>query len=187
MKYTIAKFESFDIEMLTPDNADTTVFETMIERLEKHKVDKDLLNDLKLSKSRGWRDLRKWKIISFIKRYKNSKPLIDEDRLISDYFLELEDEGYSIKIDVKSRDVIIEFETNNDNRGSKYIRVIEFLNQLKRRLKIKVFYLKSGERHQSNRQIRYDDDDDDNILAEIPNNGVDRESIIKIVYEIIPQ
>lgn len=102
MQKYIAKFESFDSsslhDLFKEHNLTIVVLNDMIDKLEKYNLDHVLVNELKKSKERGYRDLRKWKIDSILSRYNSASRLIDMAETIEDYLLELTDNGYRIKV-----------------------------------------------------------------------------------------
>jgi len=69
----------------------------------------DLISDLESAKSSGWTKLRKWKIENLLSRYEDQKSKINEIDDVDDYLLEIEDEGWEVKIQPKSH--IIDFST----------------------------------------------------------------------------
>lgn len=102
MQKYIAKFEAFDSsslhDLFKEHNLTIVVLNDMIDKLEKYNLDHVLVNELKKSKERGYRDLRKWKIDSILSRYNSASRLIDMAETIEDYLLELTDNGYRIKV-----------------------------------------------------------------------------------------
>lgn len=102
MQKYIAKFEAFDSsslhDLFKEHNLTIVVLNDMIDKLEKYNLDRVLVNELKKSKERGYRDLRKWKIDSILSRYNSASRLVDMAETIEDYLLELTDNGYRIKV-----------------------------------------------------------------------------------------
>jgi len=88
--------------------------EAMLYKLNKYKDylgtdGKDLISDLESAKSSSWVKLRKWKIENILSRYEVQKVKINEVDDIEDYLLEIEDEGWEVKIQPNSH--IIDFST----------------------------------------------------------------------------
>ena len=59
---------------------------------------RELISDLEASKESGWTKLRKWKIENILARYEVQKVKINEVDDVEDYLLEIEDEGWEVKI-----------------------------------------------------------------------------------------
>ena len=88
--------------------------EAMLYKLSKYKDylasdGKELISDLESAKASGWTKLRKWKIENILSRYEVQKVKINEVDDIEDYLLEVEDEGWEVKIQPNSH--IIDFST----------------------------------------------------------------------------
>ena len=88
--------------------------EAMLYKLNKYKDylgtdGKDLISDLESAKSSSWVKLRKWKIENILSRYEVQKVKINEVDDIEDYLLEIEDEGWEVKIQPNSH--LIDFST----------------------------------------------------------------------------
>lgn len=66
----------------------------------------DLIKDLESFKKSDWTKLRKWKIENILNRYEIQKVLIQQVDDIEDYLTEVEDEGWSIKINPKNSTII---------------------------------------------------------------------------------
>lgn len=92
---------------------------------------KDLIKDLESFKNSDWTKLRKWKIENILDRYKIQQLLIQQVDDIEDYLTEVEDEGWSIKIDtinsyitfstkehpIKKLSILFHFLDNNHRLG----------------------------------------------------------------------
>lgn len=77
--------------------------EVMLYKLSKYKDylgsdGRELISDLEVAKESGWTKLRKWKIENILARYETQKVKINEVDDIEDYLLEIEDEGWKVKI-----------------------------------------------------------------------------------------
>jgi hypothetical protein len=77
--------------------------EVMLYKLSKYKDylssdGRELISDLEAAKESGWTKLRKWKIENLLSRYEVQKVKINEVDDIEDYLLEIEDEGWEVKI-----------------------------------------------------------------------------------------
>lgn len=102
MQKYVAKFEAFDSSTLhnlfRENNITVSDLNDMIDKLEKYGLDHVLLKELRGSKERDYRDLRKWKIDSILSRYNKVMKSIEIFETVEDYFLELTDNGYRIKV-----------------------------------------------------------------------------------------
>lgn len=67
---------------------------------------KELISDLESFKSSNWVKLRKWKIENILNRYKIQEIFIQQIDDIEDYLVEVEDEGWSIKLHPKENVII---------------------------------------------------------------------------------
>jgi hypothetical protein len=77
--------------------------EVMLYKLSKYKDylssdGRELISDLESAKASGWTKLRKWKIENILARYEVQKVKINEVDDVEDYLLEVEDEGWEVKI-----------------------------------------------------------------------------------------
>lgn len=136
MKY-IQLFESLakqtPNEILKEYDLTTKELDRIIDILTKYKLDDILLRELKSTQDRGYRDLRKWKVDSFISRYEVLRPRIEELMEVQDYFLELSDMGYGILVSSRDRTVRIRIGGNKKRDLLNSIsEVVNFLKQLKK-------------------------------------------------------
>ena len=104
--------------------------EEMIENLKKYGMNNSLLNDLETSKRRDWRDLRGWKVENYLNRWKDIQVKIEEAELVEDYFLELTDKGYRIKINLTTRRVNVYTKGVSGTRLIHFYDVINYLYHL---------------------------------------------------------
>jgi hypothetical protein len=134
MSKYVAKFEAASTPRVTEVLKDFKLkisdLQEMYNKLVNYHLDGTLQRDLKTSMDRGWRDLRKWKVQSFLDRYDRSKPKIEEIELIEDYFLELVDKGYRMKIDPNLNRVIIYTKDVSGTRLNHFKEVIDFFVHL---------------------------------------------------------
>jgi hypothetical protein len=84
--------------------------EAMLYKLNKYKDylasdGRELISDLESAKGSGWTKLRKWKIENILSRYEVQKVKINEVDDIGDYLLEVEDEGWEVKIQPNSHTI----------------------------------------------------------------------------------
>lgn len=96
-----------------------------------------LIIDIQREKSTSYQSLRKWKMDSIMNRYTDIQSKIEEYEDIKDYFLEMEDDGFLVDIDMNSSKVkftckdhpiahlnkLFHFLTNNRRFGFKLIYV----------------------------------------------------------------
>ncbi len=137
MQKYIAKFEAFgssDLQNLFKDNnLKSSDIDNMIDRLDKYNLDRVLSNELRRSKERGYRDMRKWKIDSILSRYNNANKIIETAETIEDYLLELTDNGYRIKVyptDINSAMLLIYTKGVRKSRLDRVAEVTSFLQHL---------------------------------------------------------
>lgn len=136
----IKKFEAvqqFDINKeLKEYDLSISDLDKAIDALAKYDLDSVLLEELKILQSNRYKTLRKWKIDSFIKRYDNIRPLLDEIILIEDYLLELTDAGYKLFISSRDKKIEIEFDYDSINAIKKINFATKQLLELSHRLKL---------------------------------------------------
>lgn len=142
MEKYIAKFEAFDSSSLhnlfKDHNLTVTDINDMINRLDKYEFAlksefRVLCDELKKSKERGYRDLRKWKIDSILSRYEKANKSIEMVETVEDYMLELTDNGYRIKIFTSGEsgfDLIVYTKGVHKSRLDRVAEVTNFLQHL---------------------------------------------------------
>jgi DNA integrity scanning protein DisA with diadenylate cyclase activity len=140
MKNKVNKFyeSSFFTKSDLKDEYDLTPkdIEKIIEILEKYKLDSVLLSELNNIEEKEYKTLRKWKIISVMKRYESLKPKLDEIELIEDYLLEITDEGHKVYIHYNEGTIDIYFSTKGMLKSLNSITTC--LLQLSNRLKVDI-------------------------------------------------
>ena len=152
-------------EVLKEYDLTTKELDRIIDILTKYKLDDVLLRELKATQTRGYRDLRKWKVDSFIGRYEILRPRVEELMNVQDYFLELSDMGYGIFVSSRDRTVRIRIggHKKKDLFGS-VSEIINFLNHLNARKRLIVKLLNIDHQSDSNFDDDEDYDDDKDIL-----------------------
>jgi hypothetical protein len=124
-------------------NMSTKNLEEMIDTLKKYGLDSTLLRDLQTSKDRSWRDLRKWKVENYLNRYNLLKDKIEHLLDIEDYFLELIDKDYRLKINTIGQTLkIYTKDVTQKSRLDKIAEVSAFLVHLNNTKRLKVELLK---------------------------------------------
>lgn len=178
MKY-IQLFESLakqtPNEILKEYDLTTKELDRIIDILTKYKLDDILLRELKSTQDRGYRDLRKWKVDSFIGRYEVLRPRIEELMEVQDYFLELSDMGYGILVSSRDRTVRIRIGGNKKRDLLNSIsEVVNFLKQLnaRKRLAVKLLNIEY--------QLSEHDEDDDDIYVV---RGHEKDMLFVVSYD----
>ncbi len=140
MRKPIAKFEALSgfnpNDILKEYDLSTKEIDKIIDTLKKYEIEPTLLSELKLTQTRQYRDLRKWKVNSFIGRYEKIKPLLDEIFLIEDYMLELSDQNYKVYINPSTKTIQISFYVNASTAIQKINIATTHLLQTSHRLKL---------------------------------------------------
>ena len=126
--------------------------------LEDYESYEDVLEDMKVSKSRNYINLRGWKIKNVLDRYNILKKVIDEADEVEDYLLELEDHDYKLIIHPKNRTIKVIFEQSL----KKFSYLFNFLEK-NQRVGFQLIDIKLNDKI----EINYDDydDEDDNDEA----------------------
>ena len=131
MRNTIAKFEALGTfnptSVLKEFNLTINDLNVMIKDLEEYGIDPILSKELSVSKVKGYRDLRKWKVESFLGRYNAAKGILDEAQLVDDYMLELSDQGIGVKIDPNKNIILIVIPLMSTTE-MKHLSILEKLN-----------------------------------------------------------
>jgi hypothetical protein len=103
MNNYIRKFEALgtvDINSILKEfNIKISDLDNIIEKISKYSLDHDLYKDLSKSKSVNYRDLRKWKVENYLKRYKELEPVLSKMELIEDILIGISDLDCSISIE----------------------------------------------------------------------------------------
>ena len=133
------KFEASKVnpnEVLKDFGLKTSDLDKMINTLREYDLDSKLLQELISAQDRSYQSLRKWKVESFINRYKQLESKIEEIELVEDYMLELSDMGYSIKIQNYKKTIYILFPVNGENAIKKISEVMDYIKHLGNRMNI---------------------------------------------------
>lgn len=107
MNNYIRKFEalsSFNVnELLKEYDMTISDLDNIINKIGKYNIFLDLYTDMNKSKLIGYRDLRKWKMENFLRRYNQIKPTIDKIEIVEDLLVGLTDLECKVKIILDER------------------------------------------------------------------------------------
>lgn len=101
----ISKFEALSSfnpnSVLAEYNMTTRDLDNMVNILSTYDIDDTFKRELISTKERGYRDLRKWKLDNYIKRYTSLKDLISDYTTLDDYMLELSEQGFKVELHLR--------------------------------------------------------------------------------------
>ena len=144
MEINIVKFDrfneavsNFDLNgLLNAYKIKISDLNDMIDNLKKYELNPILLNELKRSQSINWRDLRKWKLDSYLSRYESYRNAIEKlksiEEMIEDYSTELTDMGYTLVISARYSKIKIYAKDVRKTKLERMGDVINFLLHLNR-------------------------------------------------------
>lgn len=156
----------------------TKELDRIIDVLTKYNLDAVLLRELKGTQERAYRDLRKWKVESFMKRFELVRPRVEELMEVQDYFLELSDMGYGIMVSASNKTIRIRIGGNKKrDLLSSLAEVTSFLKQLNthNRLPVKLtdFGSMAGE----------DDDEDADLFVPVRYTHKKIDHFVQVSYD----